>query len=257
GAGGRGCGGGPMNLVLVLVLVIPAAGALLAAVLPDWAGRFAGVLASAAAFVFAVVLAFDRPQWIPGGPPIQPWHAVDASWVPALDLRFHLGVDGVSYPLVVLTALLTLLCCGYTMWKVPEQGRGNLLTALLLVIEVGILGVFLSLDLVLFFVFFEVVLLPMYAVIAVWGGERRRHAARKFVLYTLFGSVLLLVGVFTVVAGAGTADLVRLSTLNGNPMSHGAQLLAFTLLAVAFAVKSPLWPLHTWLPDAHTEAPTV
>ena len=245
-----------MNLVLVLVLVIPAAGALLAAVLPDWAGRFAGVLASAAAFVFAVVLAFDRPQWIPGGPPIQPWHAVDASWVPALDLRFHLGVDGVSYPLVVLTALLTLLCCGYTMWKVPEQGRGNLLTALLLVIEVGILGVFLSLDLVLFFVFFEVVLLPMYAVIAVWGGERRRHAARKFVLYTLFGSVLLLVGTFTVVAGAGAADLVKL-TGGASELSRGTQLLAFTLLALAFAVKSPLWPLHTWLPDAHTEAPTV
>src|SRR5205823_8695008 len=136
-------------------------------------------------------------------------------WVPALALRFHLGVDGVSYPLVVLTALLTLLCCGYTMWKVPEQGRGNLLTALLLVIEVGILGVFLALDLVLFFVFFEVVLLPMYAVIAGWGGPERRAAARKFVLYTLLGSVLLLVGVYVVVHRAGTADLVALSAGRG------------------------------------------
>ena len=214
------------------------------------------MLASAATFVFAALLVVHRPQWIPGGPPIQPWHAVDASWVPALNLRFHLGVDGVSYPLVVLTALLTLLCCGYTMWKVPEPGRGNLLTALLLVIEVGILGVFLALDLVLFFVFFEIVLLPMYAVIAGWGGERSRHAARKFVLYTLFGSVLLLVGTFTVVANAGTADLVKL-TGGAAGLSRGTQLLAFTLLALAFAVKSPLWPLHTWLPDAHTEAPTV
>ena len=119
------------------------------------------------------------------------------------------------------------------------------------------MGVFLSLDLVLFFVFFEVVLLPMYAVIAVWGGPARRHAARKFVLYTLFGSVLLLVGVFVVVSQSGTADLVVLSARRGAGLGAGTQLGAFVLLALAFAVKSPLWPLHTWLPDAHTEAPTV
>jgi NADH-quinone oxidoreductase subunit M len=108
---------------------------------------------------------------------------------------------------------------------------------------------------VLFFVFFEVVLLPMYAVIAVWGAEDRRRAARKFVLYTLLGSVLLLVGVFTVVAAAGTADIVALT--GGGGLSRTTQLVAFTLFAFAFAVKSPLWPLHTWLPDAHTQAPTV
>jgi NADH-quinone oxidoreductase subunit M len=185
-----------------------------------------------------------------------PWHEVNLPWAPGLDLRFHLGVDGISYPLVVLTALLTLLCCVYTLWTVPAGGRGSHLAALLLVIEVGIAGVFLALDLVLFFVFFEVVLLPMYAVIAIWGGPARRHAARKFVLYTLFGSVLLLVGVFLVVAQAGTADLVTLS-LHRSGLSSGTQLAAFILLALAFAVKSPLWPLHTWLPDAHTEAPTV
>src|SRR5262249_3547917 len=170
-------------------------------------------------------------------------------------LRFLLGVDGVSYPLVLLTALLTLLCCGYTVWKVPEPGRGRMLVALLLVIELGILGVFESLDLVLFFVFFEIVLLPMYAVIAIWGGERRRAAARKFVLYTLFGSALLLVGIVVVVAKAGTADLIHLA--GGGAVGTNTQRLAFTLLALAFAVKAPLWPLHTWLPDAHTEAPTV
>ena len=109
----------------------------------------------------------------------------------------------------------------------------------------------------LFFVFFELVLLPMYAVIAVWGGPDRRRAARKFVLYTLFGSVLLLVGVFVVVAKAGTGDLVALSDPAHRVLPAGTQLLAFILLAIAFAVKSPLWPLHTWLPAAHTEAPTV
>jgi NADH-quinone oxidoreductase subunit M len=110
---------------------------------------------------------------------------------------------------------------------------------------------------VLFFVFFELVLLPMYAVIAVWGGEQRRRAARKFVLYTLLGSVLLLVGIFAVVAGAGTADLIELTAVAGGDLSRTTQLAAFALLAIGFAVKSPLWPLHTWLPDAHTEAPTV
>ena len=259
-------------MILVAVLAIPALGALVAAAIParaDRAARLAGTLFAAAGFLASLAL-----YLVPGRrtavvvdtmlgvavPAIRPWHELDVAWAPGLDLRFHLGVDGISYPLVVLTTLLTLLCCGYTLWRVPEPGRGRLLVALLLVIEVGILGVFLALDLVLFFVFFEVVLLPMYAVIAVWGGPDRRHAARKFVLYTLFGSVLLLVGVFAVVAAAGTSDLVALTASNGGAtagLTRGTQFAAFVLLAVAFAVKSPLWPLHTWLPDAHTEAPTV
>ncbi|MFD0787892.1 proton-conducting transporter membrane subunit, partial [Micromonospora azadirachtae] len=193
--------------------------------------------------------------WSAATPAVRPWHQLDLPWVPGLELRFHLGVDGISYPLVVLTALLTLLCCAYSLHRVPAGGSGRTLVALLLVIEVGILGTFLALDLVLFFLFFEVVLLPMYAVIAGWGGEDRRRAARKFVLYTLLGSVLLLVGVYVVVSAAGTADIVALT--GGGGLSRGTQLFAFTLLALAFAVKSPLWPLHSWLPDAHTQAPTV
>ncbi len=230
-----------MTVVLLLVLVVPALGAV-------FRRRAVATVAAAVAFGLAVAL-------IGGGRGAagHPWHELDLSWVPALNLRFHLGVDGISYPLVVLTTLLTLLCCVYLQWTDTPGGGG--LAALLLVIEVGILGVFLAFDLVLFFVFFEVVLLPMYAVIAGWGGPDRRRAARKFVLYTLFGSVLLLVGVYVVVSRAGTADLVVLSARSRLPA--GTQLAAFILLALAFAVKSPLWPLHTWLPDAHTEAPTV
>jgi NADH-quinone oxidoreductase subunit M len=242
-----------MRWLLVAVLAVPAAAALLAALLPDRAARLAGTVAAGFVLILSVLL-YRGDGWAGLGT-VRPWHEVDFSWVPGLDMRFHLGVDGVSYPLVVLTALLTLLCCGYTLWRAPSPGRGGTLVALLLVIEVGILGTFLALDLVLFFVFFEVVLLPMYAVIAVWGGEDRAHAARKFALYTLFGSVLLLVGVFTVVAAAGTADIVALT--GGSDLSRNTQLAAFVLLAIAFAVKSPLWPLHTWLPDAHTQAPTV
>jgi NADH-quinone oxidoreductase subunit M len=246
------------QVALVATLALPAAGAVAAASVParlDRVGRLAGTGAAALTLVASLLLLTGGTPPGSRANPIRPWHSIDVPWASGLDLRFHLGVDGVSYPLVVLTALLTLLCCGYTVWKVPEPGRGRVLVALLLAIEVGIVGVFESLDLVLFFVFFEIVLLPMYAVIAIWGGERRRPAARKFVLYTLFGSVLLLVGVFVVVAKTGSADMIHLAA--GGAIGTGTQKLAFTLFALAFAVKSPLWPLHTWLPDAHTEAPTV
>ncbi|MGH3711844.1 MAG: complex I subunit 4 family protein [Micromonosporaceae bacterium] len=252
-----------MSWLLLAVLVLPALGAVVAAALP-WrlhqAAKLTGVAVSGLAFLASLGLLVARSgPWFSYTPKsvIRPWVELDLEWVPGLDLGFHLGVDGISWPLVALTTLLTLLCCLYTLWYEPHCGGGKNLVALLLIIEVGIVGVFLALDLVLFFVFFEIVLLPMYAVIAVWGGPGRQAAARKFVLYTLFGSVLLLVGVFTVVAAAGTADLVELSGAGGAGIGRGVQIAAFVLLALAFAVKSPLWPLHTWLPDAHTEAPTV
>jgi NADH-quinone oxidoreductase subunit M len=248
--------------LLIAVLAVPALGAVPTMLLPDRAGRVLATVVAAVTFVLTLLLArtdygdafvpADRPA---GRPSLIPWSQVDLPWVPSLDLSLHLGVDAISYPLVVLTGLLTLLCCAYTIWRVPAGGgSGRALSALLLVLEVGVLGTFLALDLVLFFIFFEVVLLPMYAVIAGWGGADRRRAARKFVLYTLFGSVLLLIGVFVVVAAAGTGDIVALTD---GGLSRDVQLLAFALFAVAFAVKAPLWPLHTWLPDAHTQAPTV
>jgi NADH-quinone oxidoreductase subunit M len=237
------------DVLLVATLAVPAVGAAAVAVVRATRGaRVVGTAAAALAFVASVLLYRDEEATTAT---ISPWHSVRRDWAPGIDLEFHIGVDGISYPLVVLTTLLTLLCCAYTWWR----GESGALIALLLVVEVGIVGTFLALDLVLFFVFFEVVLLPMYAVIAVWGGERRRHAARKFVLYTLLGSVLLLVGVFVVTTAAGTADIVALT--GGGQLTRTTQLVAFTFFALAFAVKSPLWPLHTWLPDAHTEAPTV
>ncbi len=248
------------QMLLVATLAVPALGAAVVALLPrriEQGARVTGTVAAALAFLASALLYLGR-DWSPMialGTPVQPWYQLQLDWVPWLNLQFHLGVDGISYPLVVLTTLLTFLCCLFTIYRVPEGGRGRSLVALLLVTEVGIVGTFLAFDLVLFFIFFEVVLLPMFAIIAFWGGERRRHAARKFAFYTLFGSVLLLVGVFVVVGSAGTADIVALTA--GEALTRPIQLTAFTLFAVAFAVKSPLWPLHTWLPDAHTEAPTV
>ncbi|MBA3489684.1 MAG: NADH-quinone oxidoreductase subunit M, partial [Longispora sp.] len=227
------------GVILIVLLGLPAVGAVLAALLPGRAARWAATVAAAA--TFGVSLALYRSGWSGGGY----WHEFDVSWVPALRLRFHLGVDGISWPLIVLTTLLTLLCCLYSLWRTPDRR----LFALLLALEVGILGVFCALDLILFFVFFETVLLPMYAIIAGWGGPRRRMAARKFVLYTLSGSMLLLIGVFLVVTQTGTADLAA--------PTGTASMVAFAFLAIGFAVKAPLWPLHSWLPDAHSEAPTV
>jgi NADH-quinone oxidoreductase subunit M len=242
------------QLLLIALLVVPALGAVVVALLPPARSRVVAVAFAAVTFVLSTLPILVPPDdfgWFAYTPtdstPLVPWIDLDLPWVPALGLEFHLGIDGVSYPLVVLTGLLTLLCCAYT----PKKG----LAALLLVLEVGVLGTFLALDLILFFLFFEVVLLPMYAVIAGWGGPGRRAAARKFVLYTLAGSVLLLLGVLLVVTEAGTGDLI---TLTGAPhLDRTTQCAVFALLAVAFAVKAPLWPLHTWLPDAHTEAPTV
>ncbi len=237
--------------LLLAVLVVPALGALVVAFLPDRVARWAAVAVAAVTFAVSVALLGGRhaPDAV-----VDPWSEIDVAWVPSLGLRFHLGVDGISWPLVALTTLLTLLCAVYSLRHVPGD-RVPTMLALLLVLEVGVVGTFLALDLLLFFVFFEVTLAPMFALIAVWGGPGRRHAARKFLLYTLFGSVLLLVGLVLVIVQAGTADVEALSA--GNDLSRGTQIAAFTLLLVAFAVKSPLWPLHTWLPDAHTEAPTI
>jgi NADH-quinone oxidoreductase subunit M len=237
-----------MSVLLICLLAVPFAGAVLAALWPGRRGTFVAAGAALVTFALTLPLATGRHTGM--------WHEIDRAWAPALGLRLHLGVDGVSYPLVVLTALLTLLCCAYTIWHVPaDRPSGSRLAALLLIIEVGLLGVFLSLDLILFFISFEIVLLPMYAVIAGWGGPVRQRAARKFVLYTLFGSVLLLIGVLGVGASAGSFDIVALTH---NPtLARSTQIALFAVLAVAFAVKAPLWPLHTWLPDAHTEAPTV
>jgi NADH-quinone oxidoreductase subunit M len=243
--------------LVLAVLVLPAAGALLLALLPGGTRRAAPALGTAvAALAFLASLGLLTGRHGPRGDRVvDPWHAVDLPWVPSLGVRLHLGVDGISAPLVVLTTLLVLLCAVYTLWTRPTGGSVRALYALLLTIEVGILGTFLALDVVVFFVAFEITLLPMYALIAGWGGADRRHAAMKFVLYTLAGSVLLLVGVLLVAIPGGT-DLVTLSQ-QGAGLGRSGQITAFIVLSLAFAVKSPLWPLHTWLPDAHTEAPTV
>lgn len=240
-----------MNAVLIALLALPALGSVALACWPaaaERAARWFAVVLSGAVFTLTLVLLAGRGDGV--------WHEVDVAWIPSLDVRLHFGVDGISWPLIVLTGLTFLLCALYSLRHTPDPGNPRKLFALLMALECGVFGVFTALDAVVFFVFFEVTLLPMFAVIAVWGGAGRRAAARQFLLYTLFGSVLLLVGVVAATIGRGSADLVEWASVPAGT-SERDQIAVFVVLLVAFAVKSPLWPLHSWLPDAHTEAPTV
>jgi len=246
-----------VNVLLLALLALPLAACLLLAALRGPAGeRWAvtvGTITSAAVLLLSLgaVRAFDTAA------PQRMQLETDLGWTSGLGLRLHLGVDGVSLPLVVLTALLTLLCLLHLRRHLPPPGRPRALVALVLLLEVGLLGTYLALDLLLFFIFFELVLIPMYAVIAGWGGAGRARAATKFILYTLLGSAVTLVGFLVVFLQTGTLDMVELADRGGAGMSRTVQVLAFLAVATGFAVKTPMWPLHTWLPDAHSEAPTV
>ncbi|MCE7002737.1 NADH-quinone oxidoreductase subunit M [Kibdelosporangium philippinense] len=231
----------------VLLLAVPLAGCLLVL----WLRHLAvGVVVTGITFAVSVVIAFSVDYARPG---MQ--LETDLPWIPPLGLRFHLGVDGVSVPLIVLTSLLCFLSMIYLVRRVPE--RAHSFMSLLLLTEVGMLGTFVALDLLLFFVFFEVVLIPMYALIAGWGGASRGPAARQFILYTLLGSGVLLVGLLVIYGHTSTLNMVELAAQDGSGMSRAVQVIAFILVAGGLAVKVPMWPLHTWLPDAHSEAPTV
>jgi NADH-quinone oxidoreductase subunit M len=241
-----------MSALIPVLLGVPLAGSLALLILPpSIADRVAvrlGVVVSGATFVLA--------GWVAGAKP-----TTDIAWVPSLGLRFHLGVDGISSPLVLLTAGLTFLCTIYSLKVLPEAGRPRGLIGLVLLLEVGMLGTFVALDLLLFFVFFEVVLVPMWFVIAQWGdpteSARRVGAANTFILYTVLGSAVMLLGILLVGFKAGTFDITTLTTSAGQGLSHNTQVLAFAALALGLSVKAPMWPFHSWLPDAHTAAPTV
>ncbi|MFJ8907555.1 NuoM family protein [Streptomyces sp. NPDC102351] len=203
----------------------------------------------AAAIVLALGFDHDHPSKMQA--------TTDISWIPALDVRIHLGTDGISLPLLVLTALLAFLSALYSYFKPPSGPSPKAFVALLLVLESGTLATFAVLDLVLFFLAFETVLVPMYFLIARWGGEGRAEAAWKFILYTLLGSVVMLLGLLLIGIKAGTFDMVALATDNGRSLTTSVQVIAVLAVGIGLAVKTPMWPLHSWLPDAHTAAPTV
>ena len=182
----------------------------------------------------------------------------DADWIPVVNAHFKMGIDGISLFLVILTTLLMPLTLLGTKNSIEKYTREFI--AAMLVLEVGMLGAFLATDVFLFYVSWEVMLIPMYLLIGIWGGQRRLYASIKFVIYTMVGSLLMLVAIFYVYVKAGaalghyTTDLQELTSVS---LPYHAQVWCFAAFALAFAIKVPLFPLHTWLPDAHVEAPTA
>lgn len=181
------------------------------------------------------------------------------AWIESWHVNFTLGVDGISMPLVVLTGFVCLLAM-LASWSIDKNVKGYMI--LFLILETGMMGVFLSLDFFLFYVFWEVMLLPMYFLIGVWGGPRREYAAIKFFLYTLAGSVLMLIAMLMYYFNSDRSfDLIHLSKIAaglvpGKSFDTTMQVAAFIMLFIGFAIKLPSFPFHTWLPDAHVEAPT-
>ena len=241
---------------LTVLTFLPLAGAVVLALLPRNALRAIRWLAlgvSLLTFVLALKLFFD---YGPDGPGMR--FIELHPWINTPPISYHLGVDGLTVLLILLTAFLTPLGILASWRSITSHVKGFFV--FLLALETGMIGVFVSLDLFLFFVFWEVMLLPMYFLIGVWGHERRVYASIKFILYTMIGSALMLVGILYLYNLTGTFDLQAIL----QQLSSGALVLSprvekwlFLAFFLAFAIKVPLFPFHTWLPDAHVEAPTA
>ncbi len=246
----------PGNHLLTVLVFFPALGALALMILRaddhGWIRRMALVVAT---FEFLLSLLL-----IPAVPLGSSGYRLELNipWISSPPIHYHFGVDGLSVFLVILTTFLTPISILASWTSINHRVKEFFV--MILMLEVGVVGVFLSLDLFLFFLFWEVMLIPMAFLIGIWGHERRIYAAIKFVLYTMAGSILMLVGILWLYNKTGTFDLVEIqSALQSGALVLPAQteLLLFLAFFVAFAIKVPLFPLHTWLPDAHVEAPTA
>jgi len=242
---------------LTLGVFLPAVGLAIILVLPrakETAAKTVALVTTAATFGVGIALLADFNYARAG---IMQFR-VNEPWIDVIHSRYHLGIDGISLPLLVLSMFITLCCVIYSWNHWPEPHNPKAFLALVLLLEVGMNGTFVAQDLVLFFIFFELVLLPMFFMIGVWGGPNREYASIKFFLFTLFGSALMLLGFLALFfLGGHTFNIQALTHLGGRGISSTTQSLIFAGLFLGFAIKVPMFPFHTWLPDAHTEAPTV
>jgi NADH-quinone oxidoreductase subunit M len=252
---------------LSVLIFFPAVGALALLLLRGDDHKFIRIIALIVSFVeflFSLWMLAKAPLGTSGYQlqEYAKWIQISADKTSPTWINYHLGVDGISLFLVILTTFLTPISI-LASWKSIEH-RVKEFFVMLLMLEVGVVGVFLSLDLFLFFLFWEVMLIPMALLIGIWGHERRVYAAVKFILYTMAGSIFMLIGIIWLYNATGTFDLPTIQTLLHTPVSQGGlelaprtEILLFLAFFVAFAIKVPLFPLHTWLPDAHVEAPTA
>lgn len=236
--------------ILSVATFLPTFGALLILLLAhnDKAVRWSALVVSIATFMVTLPLItqFDRGT---SHMQFEEFH----QWIPAFNINYQLGVDGISMPFIVLTGLLIIICI-VSAWKCIQTRVKEYMIAFL-ILETTLIGVFAALDAVLFYFFWEAMLIPMYLIIGVWGGKNRIYATLKFFLYTLAGSVLMLVAVLAMHFKAG--GTFSILAFMDYPFDFTWQFWIFIAFFIAFAVKVPMWPVHTWLPDAHTEAPTA
>lgn len=213
----------------------------------DAAARWIALATSLAVFAFSLVMMAHYEDGVAGMQFVE-----KKTWFPALNLTYHLGIDGISVYLVLLSTFLTPICL-ISAWRAVEKRVKEYMIAFL-VLETLMIGTFCALDSILFYVFFEGVLIPMYLIIGVWGGKDRVYAAFKFFLYTLLGSVLMLLAFMALYYQTGTTDIIA---MQDNALPLNWQIWLWLAFFASFAVKMPMWPVHTWLPDAHVQAPTA
>jgi NADH-quinone oxidoreductase subunit M len=250
------------NWLVTAAVFLPLLGAFVVMALPkgnEYAIKVAALVTSLATLGIGVAIlsTFDYSQSSSGLLAGKLQFYVNTSWIPVIKSRYIVGVDGLGLPLLILSMVIVVLVVIYSWDHIPEPGNPKAFFVLILILEVGMNGTFVAQDLILFFVFFEVVLLPMYFMIGVWGGDNRRYAAIKFFLYTLFGSALMLLGFLALFFKTGSQSFaIEYLAAHSSGILHSTQLLIFGGLFMGFAIKVPMFPFHTWLPDAHTEAPT-
>jgi NADH-quinone oxidoreductase subunit M len=241
---------------LSLIIFLPALGALIIAFISNSQAKLIKYIAALFTFVplvLALILffKFDRSAAMAGVMQFEE----KASWITLINANYHVGLDGVSMPLFLLMSILGFLVV-LISWKIDLRPREYF--AWLLLLEMSILGVFASLDLLLFFIFWEIEVIPMFFLISIWGAGRKEYSALKYVLYTLFGSAMMLAGILSVYFTTGSLSMVDITTRGIASFAPVVPIaLMFFLLVGGFAVKLPVFPLHTWLPDAHTDAPTA
>ncbi len=254
-----------MSGLLNWILWVPVMGIVAILFVPkgkDQVIRYVALATTFITFVLTLVLYAGFDQTIPG---MQPAFAVKIPWIPSFNINYALGVDGISLPMIILTGLLFFICI-LSSWTVTKSIKAYF--ALLLMLESTVFGVFFAMDFFLFYVYWEVMLLPMFFLIGIWGGENREYAAIKFFLYTFAGSILMLVGIialyyatgkgpesFNILAHHGGKFVNETVTLFGSTYSF--ENLFFWFMFIGFAIKVPVFPFHTWLPHAHVQAPTA
>jgi NADH-quinone oxidoreductase subunit M len=246
-------------VLLSISVALPVVGALLLLLIPNRDGRSDGTIRWLALAVTLAVFGVTVAMWARFNPTLADFQLVERHpWIPAFGIDYYVGIDGISLMLVVLTGFLTPIAL-LSSWESIER-KVKEFSIFILLLEAAMIGVFISLDLFLFYVFWDAMLIPMYFLIGIWGYDQRIYAAVKFMLYTMAGSVLMLVAIIglgylnSVASGSYSFDLLKLYDLEIAPQTQFWFFLAF---ALAFAIKVPLFPFHTWLPDAHVQAPTA